>query len=250
MALGEFVLPLAGAGLAAVSWELALGAQGLLLPLAVAGALVLLDTRSDRAGGTTYRAELVEAVRQPGMPAVLAAGFLRFVAKFAIIAYLPFLLVQERGATLAQGALVLGVASGVAAAVNLLVPRLLRRARASVMLIGAVSLVAWALVGFAVAPTWEVALAVSVAFGLGDGVLMLIQNTLVTEAAPDAVRAGLVAVSGMTRNAGKLLAPLAMGALILAVPMSASFAVVGVVTLAAVPGLRSLRRMDGLLRRV
>jgi len=86
MALGEFVLPLAGAGLAAVSWELALGAQGLLLPLAVAGALVLLDTRSDRAGGTTYRAELVEAVRQPGMPAVLAAGFLRFVAKFAIIA--------------------------------------------------------------------------------------------------------------------------------------------------------------------
>ena len=34
MALGEFVLPLVGAALAAVSWQLALGAQGFLLPLA------------------------------------------------------------------------------------------------------------------------------------------------------------------------------------------------------------------------
>jgi hypothetical protein len=61
------------------------------------------------------------------------------------------------------------------------------------------------------------------------------------------VRAGLVAVSGMTRNAGKLLAPLAMGALIVAVPVPLAFAIVGAGTLAAIPALRPVRRLDPLL---
>jgi MFS family permease len=246
MAVAEFVLPLAGAVLAAISWQTALAAQGMVLPLALAGLLVLADTRSE-AAGRGYATELTAAVRQPGMPAVLTAGFLRFVCKFALIAYLPFMLVRDRGATLAQAALVLSVGSGVAAVVNLLVPRLLRRAPASRLLIASVALVGASLVGFALAPGWEAALAVAVAFGIGDGTLMVLQNALVTEAAPARVRAGLVAVSGMTRNAGKLAAPLAMGALILVVPVPASFAVVGLATWAALPALGTLRRLDGLI---
>jgi ACDE family multidrug resistance protein len=248
MAVGEFVLPLAGAVLAAISWQAALGAQGVLLPLAAAGAFVLADTRSEPAP-QHYVRELGEAVRQPGMPAVLTAGFLRFVCKFALIAYLPLLLVSDRGATLAQGALVLSVASGVAAASNLMVVRLLRHVVASRLLVASVTLVGASLVGFAVAPDWRLALVAAVAFGIGDGILMVVQNALITEAAPDAVRAGLVAVSGMTRNAGKLVAPLAMGALILAVSIPLSFTLVALATLAAVPALRPVRRLDPLLAR-
>jgi hypothetical protein len=77
--------------------------------------------------------------------------------------------------------------------------------------------------------------------------LTVVQNALVTEAAPASVRAGLVAVSGMTRNAGKLVAPLAMGALILAVPVPLAFGLVGAATLATVPLLRPVRRLDPLL---
>lgn len=248
MAIGEFVLPLLGAVLAAMSWQTALGAQGLLLPLALAGALVLADTRSEPESGR-YAQELGEAVHQPGMPAVLTAGFLRFVCKFALIAYLPLLLVGDRGATLAQGALVLSIASGIAAATNLVVVRLLRRVAASRLLIASVTLVGASLVGFAVVPDWRLALVAAVAFGVGDGILMVVQNALVTEAAPEGVRAGLVAVSGMTRNAGKLAAPLAMGALILAVSVPVSFTLVALVTLAAVPALRPVRRLDPLLAR-
>jgi MFS family permease len=245
MSVGEFVLPLIGAGLATLSWQTALGAQVLLLPLALAGALVLNDTRSKR-GETGYASELGEAVRQPGMPGVLTAGFLRFLCKFALIAYLPLLLV-DRDASLAQAALVLSVASGVAAAVNFVVVRLLRRLPASRMLGAATAVVGLSLAGFAVAPSWQVALVVAVAFGVGDGVLTVVQNALVTEAAPANVRAGLVAVSGMTRNAGKLVAPLAMGALIVAVPVPLAFALVGAGTLAAIPALRPVRRLDPLL---
>jgi MFS family permease len=246
MSVGEFVLPLIGAALAGVSWELALGAQGALLPLAIVGLLALSDTRS-AATRTTYARELTEAVRQPGMPGVLTAGFLRFVCKFAIIAYLPLLLVNERGASVAQAALVLSVASGVAAAVNFVVVALLRRLPASFMLSAAVIVMGVALIGFALAPGWHVALVIAVGFGLGDGVLTVVQNALVTEAAPASVRAGLVGVSGMTRNGGKLVAPLAMGALILALPVPLAFALLGAATLALVPVLRPVRRLDPLL---
>jgi MFS transporter, ACDE family, multidrug resistance protein len=246
MALGEFVLPLAGAALAAISWQTALGAQGLVLPLALAGALVLADTRSEPTSAG-YAHDLRDAVRQPGMPAVLTAGFLRFVCKFALIAYLPLLLVGDRGATLAEGALVLSVASGVAAATNMVVVRLLRRIAASRLLIASVTLVGASLVGFAVVPDWRLALVAAVAFGIGDGILVVVQNALVTEAAPNRVRAGLVAVSGMTRNAGKLVAPLAMGALIVAVSVPAAFTLVALATWAAVPALRPVRRLDPLL---
>ena len=143
----------------------------------------------------------------------------------------------------------LSVASGVAAAVNFGVVALLRRAPASLMLGAAVIVVGLSLVGFAVAPSWQVALVVAVAFGLGDGMLTVVQNALVTEAAPAGVRAGLVAVSGMTRNAGKLVAPLAMGALILAVPVPLAFGLVGAATLGTVPLLRPVRRLDPLLSR-
>jgi MFS family permease len=245
MALGEFVLPLVGAALAAVSWQLALGAQGALLPLALAGLVVLSDTRSD-AVETGYARELRVAVAQPGMPGVLTAGFLRFVCKFALVAYLPLLLV-DGGASLGQAALVLSIASGVAAAINFFVTGLLRRSSASLLLGAAVVIVGVTMLGFALASSWQVAILVAVVYGIADGTLSVVQNALVTEAAPAGVRAGLVAVSGMTRNAGKLAAPLAMGALILAVPVSAALALVGVATLASVPLLRPVRRLDALL---
>jgi predicted MFS family arabinose efflux permease len=177
---------------------------------------------------------------------VLTAGFLRFVCKFALVAYLPLLLV-DGGASLGQAALVLSVASGVAAAITFVVVGLLRRTSASLLLGAAVVVVGVTLLGFALAPNWQVALVVAVAFGIADGTLSVVQNALVTEAAPAGVRAGLVAVSGMTRNAGKLVAPLAMGALILTVPVSAALALVGAATLASVPLLRPVRRLDPLL---
>jgi MFS family permease len=180
------------------------------------------------------------------MPAVLTAGYLRFIGKFAIIAYLPFMLVH-RGATLAQAAIVMSAGSGVAALTSTQVVRMLRWAPASRLLLGGVVIVGFSLMGYAAAPTWEIALVAAVVYGMGDGVLMVLQNALVTEAAPSAVRGGVIAVSGMTRNAGKLFAPLAMGALLFAVDVPLAFVAMGVITLALVPVLLGARELDGLL---
>ena len=248
MAVSEFALPLVGAALAGWRWNAPLAAQGILIPVAIAGWFWLHDRRAPAAVGTGYAAELVEAVRLPGMPAVLAAGFLRFWCKFALVAYLPFMLVHNRGASLSEAALVLSLAAAVNAAINLGVVRALRQASPSKMLIGAVMLVGAALVGFAVVPSWQLALAVGVFFGIGDGTLMVLQNAFVSVAAPERVRAGLVGVSSMTRNSGKLVAPLAVGGLMFAVSPPAAFALVGVSAWVLAPLLRPLRQLDWLLR--
>ncbi|HEX6024886.1 MAG TPA: MFS transporter [Solirubrobacter sp.] len=246
MSAGEFALPLVGAALASISWRAALGAQAALLPLAFVGAALLAGMKTPPMQ-ERYARELSEAVAQPGMPGVLIAGFLRFVCKFALIAYLPVLLVGSRGASLAEAALVLSVASGVAALTNFAIVALMRRVAASALLSVAVVLIGGAMAGFALAGSWQVALLVAVVFGLGDGMLTVVQNALVTEAAPDRVRAGLVAVSATTRNAGKLVAPLAIGALSLAVPVSLAFGLVGAAVVATIPALRQVRALDGLL---
>jgi ACDE family multidrug resistance protein len=245
MTFGELALPLVGAGLAALAWNAPLVAQGGALFLALGG-LLLLDDRRSEMPSQGYARELTAAVRQPGMPAVLTAGYLRFIGKFAIIAYLPFMLVH-RGATLAQAAIVMSAGSGVAALTSTQVVRMLRWAPASRLLLGGVVIVGFSLMGYAAAPTWEIALVAAVVYGMGDGVLMVLQNALVTEAAPPAVRGGVIAVSGMTRNAGKLFAPLAMGALLFAVDVPLAFVAMGVITLALVPVLLGARELDGLL---
>jgi ACDE family multidrug resistance protein len=247
IAVTEFSLPLVAAALTAVSWQAPLAAQAVTLPLALAGMLLLPRRPEREQRPQRYGVELGAAVRQAGMPAVLTAGFVRFVCKFAVVAYLPVLLVG-RGATLAQAALVLSVGSGVAALVNLPVARLAARLRVSRMIIASVVLVGGSLFAFAIAPSWELAVVAAVAYGLGDGTMMVLQNALVTQIAPAAIRGGVVAVSSATRNAGKLLAPLTMGALMLAVSTPAAFAAMGLLTWAVVPLLRQLRRVDGLMR--
>jgi predicted MFS family arabinose efflux permease len=195
-----------------------------------------------------YRGELGVALRQPGMPAVLSAGFLRFWCKFALVGYLPTILVTHTGASLTQAAIVLSLASGVAAAINVFVVRAMRRFPGSVMLTASVIGVSLSLVLFAFVPSWQVGVAVAVLFGLSDGVLQVLQNVFVAVAAPERVRGGLIAFSGMTRNLGKLVAPLAVGGLLLVVSPTAAFAIIGVSTWAVVPTLRPLRKLDGLLR--
>jgi hypothetical protein len=76
----------------------------------------------------------------------------------------------------------------------------------------------------------------------------VLQNAFVAIAAPERVRGGLIAVSAMTRNGGKLVAPLAVGALILVVSPPVAFAAVGISTWVLVPALKPLRQLDRLLR--
>lgn len=250
MTLAEFVLPLAGAALLALSWHAPLLAQGALLPLALAGWLWLDDERAPvaRPPQPGYARQLAGVVREPGMGGVLTAGFLRFWCKFAVVTYAPAMLIQERGATAVQAALVISLSSLAAAITGTQVVRGLRHVAASRLLVLAVLITGASLLGIAAVPTWQLALLLAVAYGIGDGCLMVLQNAIVTEAAPPPVRAGLIGVNATTRNAGKLLAPLAVGGIALVAPISVALGVVAVVAWACVPVVARVRPLDGMLR--
>lgn len=72
-------------------------------------------------------------------------------------------------------------------------------------------------------------------------------NVLITEAAPVGARAAFVSMTGTVRNVGKLVAPLAFGAISLVLPLATTFLAVAVVgagaALAAVP----VRRLESSL---
>ena len=98
MTVSELALPLVGATLGGLSWRAPLAAQGVLVPLAFVGFAVLDDARRrhERASAPT-RPSSGSRCDYPGCRAVLLAGFLRFWCKFALVAYLPTMLVQRHG---------------------------------------------------------------------------------------------------------------------------------------------------------
>jgi hypothetical protein len=155
--------------------------------------------------------------------------------------------VRTHGATPFEAAAVISVGSLVAALAAMQVAHALRFAAASRLIMASVALVGAAMIGFAVAPGWEVALAVAVVYGVGDGGLAVLQSTVVAEAAPPALRGGVISANGTVRNLGKLLAPLAVGALMVVVEPWLAVAAVGVVAFAALPLLPPLARLDPLV---
>jgi MFS transporter, ACDE family, multidrug resistance protein len=233
----EVVLPIAGALLAALSWKAPFLVQGINVPLAGLG-LWLLGSH----GGSVvtkpkkYTRDLIQVLReQRGMIAVLLTGFARFLFKLSILAFLPLILVNQRSATLVQVGIVISGAHLVAAVVAAQVPRLMERIPPSRLVMVSIVSIGLAMVGFAVAPRWQIALAVGVLYGLGDGVLSVLQDSYAIQTARQHVRAGMISVSQTARNLGKLLSPLVMTAVVAVTSVATAFVVMAVAAVLILP---------------
>jgi MFS transporter, ACDE family, multidrug resistance protein len=222
---GDFLMPVIGTALAAITWYAPLLAQAAILPAGVAALVVLGPRQHQRPSSKQYRIGVRTSLRQPGIPPVLAIGVLRFIFKFTMLTYLPLLLVDEHGLSLTESGVVLGVSALTAAMASTQVARLLRNVRPSVVVAGAMAAIGTALAAFAFVDTWLVAIVVGMAFGAGDGTISVIQDAFVAQAAEPTVRSGVVSVSATTKNFGKLAAPLVMGALVAVMPIERAFLV-------------------------
>ncbi len=106
----------------------------------------------------------------------------------------------------------MGITAGLGFSSALVAGRLAGRVRPSRLMAAALTAVSAGLVGFAFAPRLAWAFAAAVTFALGDGLVAVVQSAYAARGAPDDVRAGLVALNGTARNAGKFVAPLVAGA--------------------------------------
>lgn len=241
----EVVLPICGALLAGISWRAPLLVQAVTIPLAVYCFTILKEHPVSSGGRRKYARDLVRVLRaQPGMFAVLFTGFSRFVFKFAMLAWFPILLVNERDASLTQVGIVISAISLVAAITSTQVPAAIRKFPPSAAAIGSVLALATSTAAFGLVPDWRWALLVGAVNGVGDGVISVLIDTYTIHTSKSHVRAGMVSVSQTARNLGKLLSPLAMTAIVAISSVEVAFFVIGAIGVAVVPLMLPLRRMD------
>jgi MFS family permease len=241
---GELVFPLAGALLATVSWRLPFVAQILVAGVAVL-ALVALDDRRSPPAPRRRRSRLVDVVReQPHGYLVMGIGFARFLFKFSFMIYLPLLLVEGADVSVVVAGLVVTLAAGATGVVATAMPRVLRRVRPSRALVGGALSTAAALAGLALTDDPYLACAIAVAFGIGDGVLVVLSDGYVLRVWPAEQRPRVSAASQAARNLGKVAAPLVMSAIAAVASITAGFGVLAVTALLFGAASLRLRALD------
>ncbi len=241
----EVVLPLVGAFLAALTWRAPLLVQSVAILLAVLSFMVIEEHETSSGGKRKYARELLRVIKsQAGMFAVLLSASSRFLFKFVMYGWLPILLVTRKGASLTQVGLVISVTSLVAVVMATRVPWLVRKVRPSWLVMGSVVALAVTTALFTVAGTWTWALAVGAIYGIGDGVLSVLLDTYALYTSRSHVRAGMVSVSQMARNLGKLSSPILMTAIVAVSSLEIGFVVMGLIGVAIVPFMLPMRRMD------
>ena len=239
MAIAEASLPPVAGLLVAVSWSTPFALQALALPVAawawraVPGGL----QHGRRRGGGGLRAVLAE----PAVGAVQVLGIVRFVAKFAILTYVPVLAVGALGMTPAQIGLWLGVSAALGAFAAWRTEPLARRWSASTLVAAGLVAMTTALLAMgaggllAVAPLLVAGLLLH---GVQDGVDGVSHNVLVFELAPPAARGAYVGLAATTRNLGKFAAPLVLGGLTLVLTVAQGFLAMAALGAVAAPAAR------------
>lgn len=248
MAAADLVVPVIGAQLAAIAWFVPFTAQGITVLPGLAAIVVLSPARGNAGLRHGYLGRALRSVRRQGFPSVLGLGFSRFFARFSILAFLPLHLSQEIGASLTAIGIVMGLTTGLGFLSAMMAARLSTRLRPSRIVLCALTAMGFTLIGLAVPVNLVTVLAVGVLFALADGLIAVLQSSYAARGVPDDVRAGLVAVNGTARNAGKFIAPLAVGAVASWASVTTGLIVAGMLVIAAAVTLpRGLAAFDEVL---
>lgn len=245
MSVADGGYPILGGIMVGLSWMAPWYLQVVALPIG----LMVLTTFKDwvplrRRSALSGLLWLWRSTRLRGTMSLHYVAFLRFFVKFALLSYLPLLLVVSRGMSAAQAGLILGTAAlcgtfGAAMSGSLARAGPASRWVALGMVVQGLGLVVMAFVG----DVW-ILMPVAVVYGLGDGVLGTLLNSYLAAATDPEHRASLVAANGAIKNLGKLLAPVLLGMLVLVAPLSAGFAMVAGFLVLSAPAAGPLRAYD------
>ena len=245
MSVADGGYPILGGVLVGLSWLAPWYLQSLALPVG----LIVLATFKDwvplrghgAMGGLLW---LLRSTRLKGTMALHYVGFIRFFVKFALLSYLPLLLVVSRKMSAAQAGLVLGTAALCGTLGAAMTGVLARVGTASRWVSVGMVVQGLALVVLALEGDFWILMPAAVVYGLGDGVLGTFINAYLAAATDPEHRASLVAANGAIKNAGKLLAPILLGMLVLVIPLSLAFTLVAALLVISAPTAGPLRTYD------
>lgn len=171
---------------------------------------------------------------KPSIVAFEVIGFVRLFVKFAGLTYLPVFLVDERGLSVSQVGLLLGVGALAGTATAAATKRLATLGGPTVWTaVGCVGMGA-SLIALILVPSHVVIVVASVTYGITDTLLTVFVNAYVSIASETDIRATFVAATGALRNLAKFLGPLTVAVLTLSVSIGTAFLITGVALMATV----------------
>lgn len=246
LTLSGVAWPLVGTTLATIAWQAPFLAQGLLLPVG----LVLLFRPPPTVGIGRSRTPIHRhVIGQLGHDAqairVMLLNFARYFFLFVVVTYVPVLLVIDEGHSLAQAGVLIASLSAASAVASERMEWIVAQVRPGTTAVAACLLIG---VGLAVlgatASKWWVGFAAALVIGIGDGILGVLADSYTARLWQAEMRRAMAATVQTFRNAGKLLGPLAVTALLLVGSLPAAFAIVGVLAMVVAVALIPLRTLD------
>lgn len=242
MGLGDTFFPAIGGLLIAIGdWRVGLVLQIFAVPVAVIAWRTLPAARAQRQtpSGSSAPVNRRIILSAPSVTLQLA-GFLRFLFKFGLYAYLPLLL-DRNGASPTIIGIALGLSSALTIAVNFAATRFDRlRAPGLLNFISLIG-VGIAYLSLAMSTSLALHLIALTLFGLFDAILGLVQNTYLVMRFKSSQRSIITGWVGTSRNLGKAMAPVIMGLLVAGSGLQTTFLVIGLLALIAAPTSRSFR---------
>ncbi len=199
-----------------LSWRFAVGLGTIGLPVAIAGARYLPDSRPAEVEPLSeqLRRSWV-SIRNPVILTTIVVGFVLFVVIFGVfLTALPLHLEKEFGLSAGTRGLILSVPAlgAVAAALNL--TKIRSRFGLRLVLVGGSAAIAAAAFVIGVAPTLVVVVLGGVFYGLGDGICIPSLQEVAVSATPAEHRAAVTASWVGAARAGQATGPLAAAAVL------------------------------------
>jgi len=244
LAISDAALPVIGGLVVGISWLLPFSLQVVALPLALAGWFLMPKSSVSRQPTAGYWRPLFRILKQKTSLALQLSGFLRFVFKFAFMTYIPILLVSKRGLSPTFVGVALGGAALSGTAMVAVSGRLVRLVAPSRLMAVSLVVIGSSFIAMAIDRSAIFVLPLCLAFGAADGIYGVLQNVLITQTPPAALRAAFIAATASVRNFGKFLAPSILGLSVLVFSLESSFIFMGLLALAALLTIPMLSQLD------
>jgi len=219
-------VPFLSGGLAALAWFYPFLLYGLAIPLALLAALQLRVEKtheSDGEGNPGPIQSLRGYILQPRALWVFSSNLMAFVLLFAMVVYMPLVVVQRLGLGTLHSGLALSTGAGTAALVSSRAGWLLERYSEYAVVSLGFTLCCLALASVPLASVFPLLLGSLVLWGAGFGLLTPALNTCAAGLAPAEHRGSVVSVFTATIYLGQTVSPPLFGAVLAASGMNAVF---------------------------
>jgi predicted MFS family arabinose efflux permease len=228
--------PLAG-GLVFLSWRFPFFLYALAFAVALMAWRVLPETDTEQLALGMYAQDLVDLISKPALATVLFSFVVRFGSIFMFLTYISVLLSRTINASAATTGFVVSLYALIALVTATQAGRVVVTWDSFVILSCGLLISSGGIALMGIVVVFPSIIVGSIIVGIGTGLSAPIQKSLVTQLAPQSLRAGAVSSAVIFQNVGSTAGPFLTGIALERLPITTTFVIFGVVGMVASAGI-------------